>query len=63
MLCHLPSHNPSETVFSLGHYTGPAIREFNKLRNKRLNAIVVIPIDGRIDPLNKIRKYVKSGGI
>lgn len=28
-----------------------------------VNAIVVKLIDDRIDPLSKIRKYVKNGGI
>lgn len=63
MLYYLFLYNFSEIVFFLGYYIGLVIREFNKFRNKRLNVIVVIFIDGRIDFLNKIRKYVKSGGI
>lgn len=46
----------------MNHHSGATISKF-KNRNKRVTAIVVKLIDDRIDPLRKIRKYVKTGAI
>lgn len=42
----------------MDHYIVATIRKLNKLRNKRVNAVVMILIDDRIDPLSKSRKCI-----
>lgn len=62
VLSHLASYYSNEIYIFMGHYIVATIRKLNKLRNKMANAIVVIFIDDKIDPLTKLGNVFKKWG-